>query len=85
MKLLSLFTFPADNNLHRETQTEIKCTRRVTVIDVGGALVGAVLPFTFASIMPTNRVPLDAASPRKNDEAFLLLATRAPFHAVRTC
>jgi len=40
----------------------------------GGALVGAVVPFTFAFIMSTNRLLLDAASPPKDDEAYVLLA-----------
>jgi hypothetical protein len=33
----------------------------------GGALVGAVVPFTLAFIMSTNRLLLDAASPPKDD------------------
>jgi hypothetical protein len=51
----------------------------------GGALVGAVVPFTFAFIMSTNRLLLDAASPPKDDEAYVLLAKWARLHAVRTC
>jgi hypothetical protein len=50
----------------------------------GGALVGAVVPFTLAFIMPTNRLLLDAASPLKDDEALVLLAKWARLHAVRT-
>jgi hypothetical protein len=50
----------------------------------GGALVGAVVPFTFAFMMSTNRLLLDAASP-KDEEAFRLLAKWARLHAVRTC
>jgi Domain of unknown function (DUF1772) len=49
----------------------------------GGALVGAVVPFTLAFIMPTNRLLLDAASPLKDDEALVLLAKWARLHAVR--
>jgi hypothetical protein len=51
----------------------------------GGALVGAVVPFTLAFIMSTNRLLLDAASPPKDDAAFVLLAKWARLHAVRTC
>ena len=51
----------------------------------GGALVGAVVPFTFAFIMSTNRLLLDATSPPKDDEAFVLLSKWARLHAVRTC
>jgi Anthrone oxygenase len=51
----------------------------------GGALVGAVVPFTFACIMSTNRLLLDAASPPKDDETSALLAKWARLHAVRTC
>ena len=49
----------------------------------GGALVGAVVPFTLAFIMPTNRLLLDAASPLKDDEALVLLAKWAQLHPVR--
>ena len=51
----------------------------------GGALVGAVAPFTFAFMMSTNRLLLDAASPPKSEEALRLLAKWARLHAVRTC
>jgi hypothetical protein len=51
----------------------------------GGTLVGAVVPFTFAFMMSTNRLPLDAASPPKDDEALVLLTKWARLHAVRTC
>ncbi len=51
----------------------------------GSALVGAVVPFTFAFIMSTNRLLLEAASPPKGEEAFRLLAKWARLHAVRTC
>jgi hypothetical protein len=51
----------------------------------GGALVGAVVPFTLAFIMSTNRLLLDAASPPKEDAAVVLLAKWARLHAVRTC
>jgi len=50
----------------------------------GGVLVGAVVPFTLACIMPTNRLLLDAASPPKDDEASRLLAKWGHLHAVRT-
>ena len=49
----------------------------------GGALVGAVVPFTFVFIMSTNRLLLDAASPLKDDEAVALLAKWGRLHAVR--
>jgi hypothetical protein len=51
----------------------------------GGALVGAVVPFTLAFIMPTNRLLLDTASPSEDEEASRLLAKWARLHAVRTC
>ena len=51
----------------------------------GGALVGAVVPFTLAFMMSTNRLLLDAASPLKDDEALVVLAKWARLHAVRTC
>ena len=51
----------------------------------GGALVGAVVPFTLTFVMPTNRLLLDAASPPKDEEALRLLAKWARLHAVRTC
>jgi len=51
----------------------------------GGALVGAVVPFTLAFIMSTNRLLLDAGSPPKDDVALVLLAKWAGLHAVRTC
>jgi len=51
----------------------------------GGALVGAVVPFTLAFIMSTNRLLLDAGSPPKDDVALVLLAKCAGLHAVRTC
>jgi hypothetical protein len=50
----------------------------------GGTLVGAVVPFTFAFMMSTNRSLLDAASPPKDEEAFRFLAKWARLHAVRT-
>lgn len=50
----------------------------------GGALVGAVVPFTLAFIMPTNRLLLDAASPPKDDEPSALLTKWGRLHAVRT-
>ena len=50
----------------------------------GGVLVGAVVPFTLACIMPTNRLLLDAASPPKDDETSRLLAKWGQLHAVRT-
>ena len=46
----------------------------------GGALVGAVVPFTFAFTMSTNRLLLDAASPPKDDQAYVLLAKWARLH-----
>jgi hypothetical protein len=50
----------------------------------GGALVGAVVPFTLAFVKSTNRLLLDAASPPKGEEAFRLLSKWARLHAVRT-
>jgi hypothetical protein len=50
----------------------------------GGTLVGAVVPFTLAFIMPTNRLLLDAASLPKNEEASAPLAKWGRLHAVRT-
>jgi Domain of unknown function (DUF1772) len=50
----------------------------------GGALVGAVVPFSFAFIKPTNRVLLDAASLTKDDETLVPLGKWARLHAVRT-
>jgi len=49
----------------------------------GGALVGAVVPFTLAFVKSTNRLLLDATSPPKDEEAFRLLAKWARLHAVR--
>jgi Domain of unknown function (DUF1772) len=51
----------------------------------GGALVGAVVPFTLIIIMPTNRLLLGAASTLKDEEAIQLLAKWAHLHAVRAC
>lgn len=51
----------------------------------GGALVGAVVPFTLAFLKSTNRLLLDATSQPKDEEAFRLLAKWARLHAVRTC
>lgn len=50
----------------------------------GGVLVGAVVPFTFAFIMPTNRLLLDATSPPKEDDASALLGRWGRLHAART-
>lgn len=50
----------------------------------GGTLVGAVIPFTFAFIMSTNRLLLDGSSHLQNDEAAALLAKWGRLHAVRT-
>jgi hypothetical protein len=51
----------------------------------GGALVGAVVPFTLIFIMPTNCLLLDAASTPKNDKSAALLAKWGRLHAIRTC
>lgn len=51
----------------------------------GGALVGAVVPFTLAFVKSTNRLLLDATSQPKDEKAFRLLAKWARLHAVRTC
>jgi hypothetical protein len=51
---------------------------------VGGLLLGAVIPFTLVSVMPTNRRLLDPALDKRSDEARRLLSRWARLHAVRS-
>jgi hypothetical protein len=51
---------------------------------LGGSLVGAVVPFTFIVIMPTNRLLLDASKQLDAHTLESLLAKWARLHAVRT-
>jgi Domain of unknown function (DUF1772) len=50
---------------------------------LGGILVGAVVPFTFVVIMPTNRLLLDESHQLDAQTVELLLAKWARLHAVR--
>ena len=50
---------------------------------VGGALLGAVIPFTLVVIFPTNKRLLDPALDRGSVEAAALLAQWGRLHAVR--
>lgn len=51
---------------------------------LGGSMVGAVVPFTFIFIMPTNRSLLDAGKQLDARTVESLLAKWARLHAVRT-
>ena len=51
---------------------------------VAAALIGSVVPFTFAAIMPTNRRLLTLDAERNAEEARALLARWGRLHAVRT-
>jgi hypothetical protein len=51
---------------------------------LGGILVGAVVPFTFTFIMPTNRLLLDDGKKLDAQTLAFLLAKWARLHAVRT-
>jgi hypothetical protein len=51
---------------------------------VGAALIGAVVPFTFVVIMPTNHRLLDPNRDLRSTETRALLGTWAKLHAVRT-
>jgi hypothetical protein len=51
---------------------------------LGGTLVGAVIPFTFLFIMPTNRLLLDDARRLDRQTLKSLFAKWARLHAVRT-
>ena len=50
---------------------------------LGGILIGAVVPFTFVAIVPTNKQLLDPALDRKSDRTRQLLSQWARLHAVR--
>ena len=51
---------------------------------VAAVLIGAVVPFTFIGVMPTNRNLLAIDAERSADEARRLLARWNRLHAVRT-
>ena len=51
---------------------------------VGALLVGAVVPFTFLGIMPTNKALLAAGRDLASEETRALLMRWARLHAVRT-
>lgn len=51
---------------------------------IGGALLGAVIPFTFVAILPTNKRLLDPAATRDLETAAGLLSRWQRLHAVRT-
>jgi len=51
---------------------------------VGGALLGAVVPFTLLAILPTNKRLLDLARDRSSDETRLLLVRWGRLHEVRS-
>jgi hypothetical protein len=51
---------------------------------VAAMLIGAVVPFTFVGVMPTNRRLLVVNSERTADDARALLARWNRLHAVRT-
>jgi hypothetical protein len=51
---------------------------------LGGSLVGAVVPFTFIFIMPTNRLLLDESKQLDAPTTEPLLVRWARLHAVRT-
>jgi hypothetical protein len=46
--------------------------------------IGAVVPFTFVAVMPTNRRLLALDAERSSEEARVLLARWSRLHAVRT-
>ncbi len=52
---------------------------------VGGLLLGAVIPFTFVVILPTNKRLLDPSLDKDSKLAEQLLHRWAIFHAVRSC
>lgn len=51
---------------------------------VAGVLIGAVVPFTFIGVMPTNRRLLAIDGARSTDDAQALLGRWNRLHAVRT-
>jgi hypothetical protein len=51
---------------------------------IGALLVGAVVPFTFLGIMPTNKALLAAGRDLASEETRALLMRWARLHAVRT-
>ena len=51
---------------------------------VGALLIGAVVPFTFAVIMPTNHRLLESGRDLGSNDTRLLLEKWAKLHAVRT-
>jgi hypothetical protein len=51
---------------------------------VGALLIGAVVPFTFLGIMPTNKALLAAGRDLASEETRALLMRWARLHAVRT-
>lgn len=51
---------------------------------VAAVLIGAVVPFTFVGVMPTNRRLLAINMERSGDDARALLARWNRLHAVRT-
>src|SRR2546422_6683690 len=51
---------------------------------LGGILIGAVVPFTFVAIVPTNKQLLDPALDRKSDRTRQLLSQWERLHAVRS-
>ena len=51
---------------------------------VAAVLIGAVVPFTFIGVMPTNRRLLAIDAERSTDDARVLLARWNRLHAVRT-
>ncbi len=55
-----------------------------TVVLVGGALLGSVIPFTLVVILPTNRRLLDPGLMRGSAEAAALLRRWGQLHAIRS-
>jgi uncharacterized membrane protein len=55
-----------------------------TVVLVGGALLGSVIPFTLVVILPTNRRLLDRGLMRGSAEAAALLRRWGQLHAIRS-
>jgi hypothetical protein len=57
---------------------------RGLLVLVGGLLLGAVIPFTFLVILPTNKRLLDPGLDRRSAEAAALLDRWGRLHAVRS-